>query len=800
MLISLNWIRDYVDLPADLDPRDLAERFTRTTAEVEEVKQVAIRPRGLIAAGVKAVTPVSGRHNLRHVALDVGSGQTVETVTAAPALPVGSNVVYAPSGSSLATLGEIGAAEVAGVTSAGMILPGDAVGIAMAAQEAVFLNPAAAPGEPLAPDLFDDWLIEIDNKSITNRPDLWGHYGIAREVAAIFGLSLKPYPVVPLEELTGASLPEVPIEIADGRACRRYSGIVLEGVPTQPGPLWMQLRLGRVGSRPISGLVDLTNYIMADLGQPMHAFDAAKVPRIEVAWAKEGGLFRTLDGVERKLTSDELMIQCNGESIALAGVMGGLLTEVSETTTSLLLESANFAPTTIRRTATRLGLRTDASARFEKSLDPSNTVLSIQRFIHLARQIYPDMKTTGRLSDAFPSPPEPLAVKVNPRHVVRTIGRDVPFEEAFRILSGIGLEVTDGDTAWTVNVPSFRATGDISIEEDVIEEIARYIGYDNIPPALPRVSMRRFEPNAIHELEQRTLEHFTSNHRFIEIQGYLWYDSAWLDQLGIDPGPCVELRNPSAEGLHRFRRSLVPGLLGAVERNRFHFPAFSLIELGGVFEKGSDADHEYRHVGLICAARGKKKEDLLLGRLKGAIETWAWQRFSRRVTFSHAAAGADRPWEHPRRTATVSIGDMTAGSVSVIDMALRRKMSDHLSAWVVAWAELRLTGLETLEHTAEPLGQIPAHPLVEMDFSILVPQATPYTDVARNFSRFDHALLKQIRYVGSYEGQSVGPGWRSLTFRTVVGDDTRTLGDRDTGDFRHRFEQYLKDCGYEVRG
>ena len=187
------------------------------------------------------------------------------------------------------------------------------------------------------------------------------------------------------------------------------------------------------------------------------------------------------------------------------------------------------------------------------------------------------------------------------------------------------------------------------------------------------------------------------------------------------------------------------------------------------------------------------------GGLKGAIETWAWQRFTRPVTFSRAPAAADRPWEHPHRTAAVTIGSTTVGRVSVIDMALRRAMSEHLSAWAVCWAELRLNGLETLDRPAEPLGRIPAYPLVEMDFSILVPRKTPYGEVIRNISGFDHALLKQVRFVGSYEGAAIGEGHRSLTFRTVVGDETRTLLDKDTGAFRREFEQHLENCGYAIR-
>lgn len=800
MLISLNWIRDFVDVPTDIDPNDLAARFTLTTAEVDSVERVHVDARGLIAARVLQLSELTGTHNLRLVTLDMGDGGSLETVTAAPALNVGANVIYAPPGARTAAYEKVGTAKVAGKTSAGMILPGDAIGIPMATQEAIFLSSEFNPGQELPAELFEDWAIEIDNKSITHRPDLWGHYGIAREIAAILGLPLRHYPVVSLEELSPGGLPEVKISIADGNACPRYSGLVIEGVPTQPAPLWMQLRLGCIGMRPISGLVDLTNYIMADLGQPMHAFDADRVGQIEVDWAEEGEQFKTLDGMERTLTRDTLMIKTKGQSVALAGIMGGLETEVADSTVSLLLESANFDPATIRRAANRLGLRTDASARFEKALDPAHTVLAIQRFIQLARPMYPELRLTGRLSDAYPAPLKPVSVRVDPEHVDRMIGRTVEVDEIKSVLEPLEFTVgRDQAQDLKIGVPSFRATRDISIEVDVIEEIARCIGYNTIGPMMPRVSVRRFEPNALRELEQRSLEFFVSEHGFSELHGYIWYDAAWLDQLAVDSGACVELANPSAEGLDKLRRSLMPGLLAAVARNRFHFPALSLVELGSVFEPGDQEDLEWRHIGLVRARRGKRREDEVFGRLKGAIEGWAWARFARGVDFKQVTADPARPWEHPQRTAAILIGGKTTGRVSVVDLSLRQKVDEHLASWAVAWTEIRLSGLESLEHQTEPLGAIPNHPLVDMDFSIVVPRSTRYGEVGEKVGSFEHSLLKRIEYVGSYEGDRIEADRRSLTFRTIVGSDERTLVDEDANAFRREFEQHLLRCGYEIR-
>lgn len=799
MLISLNWIRDFVDLPAGLDARALGERFTVTTAEVEDVHEVKVAAVGLIAARVVDVAVLATGRNLRRVTLDLG-GKTIETVSAAPELPAGALVVYAPPGAKVASLGEVIDTTVAGQASTGMILPGEALGIAAAIQEAVFLDPETKPGQSLDSEAFNDWVIEVDNKSITHRPDLWGHYGIAREIAAILGLPLKPYPVMPLEELSRVDRPEVPIAIADAEGCRRYSALMLAGVPTQPAPLWMQLRLGHVGLRPISGLVDLTNYLMAELGQPMHAFDAANVSRIEVDRAEEGERFRTLDGVDRGLNAKDLMIQSGGRSVAIAGVMGGQDSEVTTATESLLLESANFDAATIRRTATRLALRTDASARFEKSLDPAHTVLAIQRFVQLARAMYPKLTLESRLSDAYPRPYTPIEVEVKPRHVDRTVGRPCTFSEAQRLLTPLGFALRDGGESWSVAVPSYRATGDVAIEADVIEEIARLVGYANITPAMPAVTMRRFEPHALHELEQRSLEYFTTAHGFHEIHGYLWYDDAWLRQLGVAPHAGIELRNPAAEGLHRLRDHLLPGLLAVTARNRFFFDELALLELGSVFASGADTSvAEQRHLGLVLARRSRKAEEELLLTLKGAIEGWVWDRFTRSIAWRQVPPRSGCPWEHAHRTAEARVDDVTVGRVSVIDASLRRAMDEHLTAWAVAWAEVRLSGLESITPQVEVLAPLPAFPLVELDFSFLVPVEARYADVAGVLGRFRHPLLQHLHYLSAYQGEAVGTRERSLTFRAILGDNNRTLTEADTAAFRAEFERQLVSAGFALR-
>ena len=807
MLISLNWIRDFVDLPADVDPDALAERFTMTCAEVEEVKRIEIGGRGLIAAGVTAVEPLPDTRDLYRVVLDAGTGEPIETITAAPDLSAGDLVVYAPVGAFLKAVGDVGEAQVAGRTSRGMILSGDMLGMEMAAGQAVFLPPNTAPGRAIDTGPLDDWLIEVDNKSITHRPDLWGHYGIARELAAIYRLPLKQCPVVSLESLSDGALPEIPIEIDDPEACPRYSGLRMEGVRSQPSPLWIQLRLGHVGLRPIDCLVDLTNYIMLELGQPMHAFDGDKIDRIEVGPAEPGSMFTTLDGFERRLPPQALMIMCNRKPVALAGLMGGLATEVSPHTRSMLLESANFNAAIIRRCATALGLRTDASARFEKSLDPANTTLAIRRFIHLAREEFPELVLKSRLSDGYPRPASEVRVEIDPDFVRRFMGHPVSRDEITRILTALGFGVTDRGDGMTVQVPSWRATKDTSIEADIIEEIARYVGYDNIEPRLPQATVRCFEPNARHEMEQNTLRVFCGGLGFTEIHRHLWYDDTWLARLAHEPGECVEVRNPITEQERRLRHTLMPGMLHTLDLNRHHLDAFRLIELGSVYPPGSDVEEEFRHVGLISAIRRKAAEDDLLLSLKGAIESWAVQILG----VSPAYARSDRadpggghrpaqpPWEHAHKSAAVLLDGARIGTVSVLPLELRIRIDEHLRAWSVAWAELRLDHVATATPAAQKLPPVPSHPQIDLDFSALTDADRDYVEIAEAVARFDHPLLVNVTYVGSYAGKSIPEHKRSLTFRARIGHPERTLVDDDLSSFRRSFEAHLGQCGLELR-
>ncbi len=798
MLISLNWIREFVDLPADLSADALAEQFTLIAAEVEGVEKIEVGAKGLVCAEITSLKPVSGTDSTHAAELNLGD-KTVQTCTNAPDLSVGDRVVYATTGAHVNALGTINDTTVGGLPSAGMILPGDALGVEPAAREAIFLSPNVAPGTELPGELFDDWVIEVDNHSINHRPDLWGHYGIAREFAAIFKTKLKPYPVVSEAELTSVDLPEIPITIDDGDACPRYSGLRMTGVTGQPAPLWMQLRLGHVGIRPISCLVDLTNYIMLELGQPMHAFDGDTVTGIEVGFLKPGAKFTTLDNIERTLPDQALMILSDRKPVALAGVMGGADTEISDETRTILLESANFHPHIIRKCAAALSHRTDASARFEKSLDPAHTTLAIQRFVTLARDEFAEFALASKLSDAYPKPLESVTVTVDPAFVARFMGHPVTREQVTDILTALEFKVRrDGDNL-IVDVPSFRATRDIEIEADIIEEVARYVGYNNIEPDFPEVTIRALDPNLQQRIEKRALQLLTQSFGCCEIFRYLWYDTEFLNRIKHDPGPCITLRNPAAAGLERFRQSLIPGLLSAAELNRHHLDAFRLCELGTAFPRVNNDHDQRRHIGMITALKSKKAEDQLLAELKGLVDAWSWQLVNRPATFTPADIAESRQWENSPKTAAIYIAGQDVGRIGIIPLELRRNLDEHLAAWSMAWAEIHINPLATLDEPPSKLDAIPQFPEVELDFSALVDATGHYDGVRKQIAAFGDDLLRRITFVDSYEGKSIPDGKRALTFRARIGDPSRTLTEEDLTRFRAAFEKHLTANGMELR-
>ena len=476
MFLSMNWIGDFVDFTG-LDKLDLIHRFSLSTAEVEnEIFFKGSDLSGVVVAEIKSVENHPDSKKLHLLKVDAGDAELTDVVCGAPNVRVGMKTAFAKVGAKLGEL-EISPRPLAGYTSYGMCCSEKEIGISDDNSGIMDITEDVANGTDIK-DLYqiDDIIFEVDNKSLTNRPDLWGHYGIAREFAALAGRELKPLDTVDLSQYS--NLPKVDMKIEDP-LCQRYSCLQVENISTAVSPVNMRIRLFYCGMRAINFLADLTNYLMLEMGQPMHAFDSRKVEKIRIKRFDETFTFRTLDGVERNIDEDTLMICNDNTPVAIAGIMGGLDSEIVEDTTTLTLESATFNAVSIRKSTVRLSHRTDASMRYEKCLDPEMTVPAIARFVKLMTDVDSGVQVVSSLTDEYAFKYDEIKLDFDKAFVDKYTGIDIDNDTIVSTLNSLGFSVSLTDEHFSVVVPSWRATKDVTIKADIIEEITRIYGYDN---------------------------------------------------------------------------------------------------------------------------------------------------------------------------------------------------------------------------------------------------------------------------------------------------------------------------------
>src|SRR5579872_135140 len=490
----------------------------------------------------------------------------------------------------------------------------------------------------------DDFVIEIDNKSLTHRPDLWGHYGMAREVAAILGRRLLD-PVKPAQFPGNAP---VRVSIEDHALCPRYSALVFEEVTVQPSPGWLQQRLEAVGLNPINNIVDVTNYVLAEIAQPMHAFDSAKLQgdEIIVRAARAGESIKALNAESYALDSSNLVIADPRGPVAIAGIIGGADSAISDSTRRIVLESANFNASSVRKTSAKLKLRTDASMRFEKAQDPVNTLRGLERAFALLQEVSPGIRLVGGLADNYRPLPAVPPVALSIDWLDRKLGRAVPAEEVRRILESLQFRVEEiAPRVFSVFVPSWRATKDVAIKEDLVEEVGRMIGYDSIPPVAPLTPARVPPGSPEREFHHRVRE-MAAAQGFTEVHNYSFISEEMARVFSVDLSAYVQVSNPIASDQNLLRTSLLPGIWKNINDNARHFDQFRLFEIGR-------AIHPDREVPRFAAALFSKEESGLF-ELKRLAECLL-------PGVSVRPAAAAQSYEHPRRTGDVLRGETIVG-------------------------------------------------------------------------------------------------------------------------------------------
>lgn len=628
-----------------------------------------------------------------------------------------------------------------------------------------------------------DWIIDIDNKSLTHRPDLWGHIGMAREVAAITGRALQD-PVK--RDLLPAGESPVRVEIEDHALCPRYSALLLENLVVKPAEQWMQTRLASIGLNSINNIVDVTNYVLAELPQPMHAFDADKLTgdTIYVRLARPGEQLRALNDETYDLSPEDLVIADGAGPIALAGVKGGAGTAISESTTRVVLESANFNATRVRLTSARHKLRTDASVRFEKALDPENTVRGLARALELLATARP---LGGVADNRGPVKAIPL-IFLPSKLVTRKLGIEVPPQRISEILRALGFTVDESAPGTlTVTVPSWRATKDISLKDDLVEEIGRMIGYDQITPVAPLAACVVPPANPMRSFLRQVRNQLAAQ-GFTEVYNYSFVNQAEAERFSMSISGHAAVKNPIASELTHLRRSLLPGLFNNIVSNVRHFPSFRIFEIGNeIHPKAAGLPDEVTHAAAaIYDAQGDEQDFFELKRVLECVFTGA------RLT-----AAKPRPYEHPARAAEIRWHAAIIGRLFELHPLLLQQEGIEGRA-VLFDVDLdlaqQLAATRLVKYTA-----LRRYPTSGFDLSVVSDARTPVEQIQDALAQLAGPDLAAIDFIRQYDGPPLPAGQKSVSYHLEAGALDHTLSADQVSEIRNRIIEGMRALGFDLR-
>lgn len=786
MKVSLNWIRDYVQLPADADLKKLAYDLTMSTVEVEDATDLGASFHDMVVGVINTIEQHPNADKLKVCKTDIG-GRVEDIVCGGSNLREGMKVAVALPGAMCKWHGEgdlveIKKSKLRGVDSYGMICGAVEIGLAdlfPTKEEAHILDLSdfdAPAGTPLADALdLNDIILEIDNKSMTNRPDLWGHYGIAREIAALYDLPMTQFPHFDrnVENTAGFH-----VTVEDAERCPRYLSAQIEGLNVKPAPYQMQNRIWKVGMRPINALVDITNYVMLATGQPTHAFDSDHIAgHVIVRRAGEGEKLLLLNGKELVLSSDDLVIADDAGVVGLAGVMGGAKDSILPDTSKVILEVANFDAKGIRRTALRYDNRTEASARYEKAIDPERCDQAFDLSMQLFSDLYPEMKVTG-LVDEYPRHLKQAEIDVPLSWLERRLGKRLSPDEIKHKMELLGYGITFNGDNMHVVVPTWRSTGDVSIQADIMEEVARMYGYENFEAEPITTTFDGAINQLDKDLERRIKEYLAIRCGMQEIFTYPWMEESYVNAVLQSTEGILSLSTPPSPAERFVRSSLLPNLCKAVVKNERYFNEFSIFETAQVFrdenytspyDEREKLPSQRKNVAGAFATTGKDIT-ALFRKAKGVVEMMARYVHMETLTFRQT----EKPvWADNVVWLNIYRGDEKVGDLALL--AKRVSMACGIKNLNVMLFQLDQDSLVPLKSRTNTFTHLAEYPMTDYDISLLVDGSVQWKDVAQTVRGIKSELLHGAAFVDEYRGKQVPAGKKSLTLRLAIGSKDKTL-------------------------
>ena len=805
MNISLNWIKKYINIPDSLTPKQIAYDLSVRTVEVESVEYVSEKYKNIIAGKIVKIKNHPNADKLKICITDIGEDEPVQIVCGGTNLYEGEYVVVAKPGAKVIWHGEGEPTEVKeallrGEKSYGMICGANEVyldKLFMPKEENEIVDLSGIdckPGQDIAEvTLMDDIILEIDNKSLTNRPDLWGHYGIARELSAIYDLELKELPKTEIKQ----NLPKYQVEIKEPEKCRRYVGIEIDNISVKESPMWMKALLINAGMRPINAIVDITNYVMMAVGQPLHAFDRTQVEgkKIIVRNAKKNEELILLDNTTIELTEDDLVISDEKNAMALAGIRGGIKDSILPDTTGILLEVANFTAETIRKTGRRFDEKTDSSIRYEKNLDTERVDLGISMALRLLKEIFPESEIIS-YGEEYPIKTERAKIDIPKEFLDIRLGKVLPVNKIKKILEALGYDVQYKNDIFSVIVPIWRSTGDVSLKDDVMGDIARLLSYQSFEPKPLPVKLEQAVIQNDMLLERRLKEYLALRCGFNEIYTYPWINTKYINASGINLENSVKLATPPAPELAYLRQSLIPGMLEAISKNLRYYDSFKMFEMAQIFEKGEyheSTDEEilpiHRKLLTGCVVGKNPKE--IFYEIKGVIEKMSEYCHMDNITLNRIE---EVSWADKDAYLNILYKDKIIGNMGLLSVTTMA--NSKIRRVNVAIFELNVDLLVPLNSRTNKYNSLPQYPLVEKDLSIIVDENIMWNQIEDIVKPY----AKELEFREEYKGNQINTGKKSIMLSVKIGNDDSTMTSEQINDImKNIIERLNKKCGAELR-
>ena len=805
MRVSLNEIKKYVDLPNNLSDKQIAYDMTLRTVEVDEVEDVSKKYHDIVVGRILEVKKHPNADRLRICITDIGEDKPVQIVCGGANLYEGEYVVVSKPGAEVVWHGEgepvkVEETKMRGETSYGMICASSEVYLSdffPSTDETEIIDLKGIeckPGDNISDIVeMNDTVLEIDNKSLSNRPDLWGHYGIARELSAIYNVPLKNLPKYELDR----NLPEYHVEIQEIEKCHRYVAVEIDGIYEKESPIWMKSLLSKAGQRPINAIVDITNYVMMIVGQPLHAFDRTHVSgeKIIVRNAKENEELLLLDNNTIKLTTDDLVICDENAAMALAGIRGGKKDSILPDTKGIVLEVANFSASTIRKTGKRFAEKTDASIRYEKGIDTQRVDEGVNLALRLIKEIFPDSKIV-KYKDTYPNETNKNKIKISEKFLDKRLGKKIPREQIEQILTSLGYELSYNNGEYEVIVPTWRSTGDVTIKDDVMGDIARILSFDSFEAKPINITIEQPIIQNDITLDRRIREYLSYSCDFYEIYTYPWIDEKYIHAAKIDTTSSLLLATPPAPELAYLRSSLIPGMLEAIVKNLRYYDEFKLFECAEIYQKGDyrpsskDEILPIQDNYLTGCIVGKDAKEIFY-EAKGIIENMTRYCHMESIKLEKIEKPA---WADKNAYLNITKDNEIIGSLGLL--SVQTMTESKIKRTNVAIFEINFDKLVPYNSRTNKYERLPELPLVEKDLSILVDKEISWKKIEESIK----SMVKEVEFIDEYKGNQIPDGKKSITLKVRMMNEGTTMTSEEINEKMNAILNILdKECGATLR-